>query len=255
MTSGIDLLTDREAETLRLLVRGYDAKSAARELGLSVHTINDRLRQARRKLGVTSSREAARMLAEHEDGTPEKLAGKNFGMACDAARSEAGPETGKVVQKRRTWLWIAGGIAVILASMAALVLSGLFNPTPQVEANLEQVSQASESEALPAALRWVALVDEGDWRASWRTSGQLFNGKVTLAQWTKSITPVRPPLGAVRTRNVQSVRKTRSLPGAPAGQYELLELKTDFANKRGAIETVVMAKEPTGWKVVGYFIR
>ena len=33
-------LTEKEKQTLRLIVRGHDAKSVARSLGLSVHTIN-----------------------------------------------------------------------------------------------------------------------------------------------------------------------------------------------------------------------
>lgn len=45
MTTGIDALTGREKQTLRLILRGHDAKSAALELALSVHTINERLRE------------------------------------------------------------------------------------------------------------------------------------------------------------------------------------------------------------------
>ena len=79
MVEALDDLTDKEKETLRLIVRGHDAKSMASELDLSVHTINERLRVARRKLGVTSSREAARLLFESEGGTYENLAGKDLG--------------------------------------------------------------------------------------------------------------------------------------------------------------------------------
>ena len=53
---GCRALTEKEKQTLRLIVRGHDAKSTARSLGLSVHTINERLRDARRKLAVSSSR-------------------------------------------------------------------------------------------------------------------------------------------------------------------------------------------------------
>lgn len=62
-------LTEKEKQALRLILRGHDAKSAARELAVSVHTVSERLRDARRKLGVTSSREAARRLLADE--TPE----------------------------------------------------------------------------------------------------------------------------------------------------------------------------------------
>ena len=44
MADGYDALTEKEKETLRLMARGHDAKSAASALSLSVHTINERLR-------------------------------------------------------------------------------------------------------------------------------------------------------------------------------------------------------------------
>jgi DNA-binding CsgD family transcriptional regulator len=70
MSEGYRALTEKEKQTLRLLVSGYDAKSMARELGLSVHTVNERLRDARRKMAVSSSREAARQLHKAELGPP-----------------------------------------------------------------------------------------------------------------------------------------------------------------------------------------
>src|SRR3546814_10526644 len=69
--TGIQALTEKEKETLRLLVDGHDAKSMARHLGLSVHTINERLRDARRKMSASSSREAARQLREIEGRSEE----------------------------------------------------------------------------------------------------------------------------------------------------------------------------------------
>jgi DNA-binding CsgD family transcriptional regulator len=66
MKGDVQSLSDRERETLRLLGRGHDAKSIASTLDLSVHTVNERLREVRRKLGVSSSREAARLLLANE---------------------------------------------------------------------------------------------------------------------------------------------------------------------------------------------
>lgn len=66
MAHDVGKLTEREREVLRLLARGYDIKSAAMELSVSTSAVSDRLRQARRKLGVSSSREAARISADHE---------------------------------------------------------------------------------------------------------------------------------------------------------------------------------------------
>lgn len=58
-------LTEKEAEILRLLARGFDVKACARELGISPNSVTERLRSARQKLGVSSSREAARIYASH----------------------------------------------------------------------------------------------------------------------------------------------------------------------------------------------
>jgi DNA-binding CsgD family transcriptional regulator len=63
-------LTEREKEALRLLLKGFDVKTCARELNVSSNTITERLRSARTKLGVTSSREAARILIKAENADP-----------------------------------------------------------------------------------------------------------------------------------------------------------------------------------------
>lgn len=55
-------LTEREIEILRLLVAGHTVKTIAARLGRSETSINERLRSARRKTGVGSSRELARLL-------------------------------------------------------------------------------------------------------------------------------------------------------------------------------------------------
>src|SRR3546814_7553139 len=49
-------------EILRLLVAGHTVKTIAARLGRSETSINERLRSARRKTGVGSSRELARLL-------------------------------------------------------------------------------------------------------------------------------------------------------------------------------------------------
>lgn len=54
-------LSAKEIEVLALIAQGHDAKSAARRLAVSPHTIYERLRRAREKLGVSNSREAARL--------------------------------------------------------------------------------------------------------------------------------------------------------------------------------------------------
>lgn len=60
-------LTGAERQILALLAAGHTAKTAAAALGLSVHGVNERLREARRKTGAGSSRDLARALAAQEN--------------------------------------------------------------------------------------------------------------------------------------------------------------------------------------------
>ncbi len=59
-------LSASELEILRLLAAGHTAKTIAHRLGRSESAINERLRDARRKTGVGSSRELARLLDAQE---------------------------------------------------------------------------------------------------------------------------------------------------------------------------------------------
>jgi DNA-binding CsgD family transcriptional regulator len=59
-------LTEREKVCLRQWLQHKSAKEIARDLGISNHAVEKRLKMARTKLGATSSLEAARMLGEAE---------------------------------------------------------------------------------------------------------------------------------------------------------------------------------------------
>ena len=80
MMEGYQALTGKEKEALRLLLNGHDAKSMASHLGLSVHTVNERLRDARRKLSVSSSKAAARIVRDAETATPQSVGYKVWTM-------------------------------------------------------------------------------------------------------------------------------------------------------------------------------
>ncbi|MCD2323203.1 DUF4019 domain-containing protein [Sphingomonas sp. IC-56] len=259
MRNAILTLTEREKETLRLLLKGHDAKSIARDLGLSVHTINERLRDARRKLGVSSSREAARLLAEAEAGAPNSLGDNALGVLGEATDVPSSGQASRPHRVGHRLAWFGGGMLIMSFLIAAVALSSVFRgstaPGAQASAPAAPVASASASAGLERARTWLALVDRQAWDESWNTAATLFKAKLSAAQWSSMVQAVRQPLGAVSSRTFKSVTKANSIPGAPAGEYETLEFQTDFANRSGATETVVLFREVDGWKVTGYFIR
>jgi hypothetical protein len=57
------------------------------------------------------------------------------------------------------------------------------------------------------------------------------------------------------SRTLTADKRVTSLPGIPDGNYAILKFNTVFAHKRAAVETIALAREASGWRVGGYFIR
>lgn len=257
MSEGYRALTEKEKQTLRLIVRGYDAKSLARRLGISVHTVNERLRHARRKLEVSSSREAARMLLGKEGEDPDFLADKQMGDAESAPgmRHEKAPNDG--LKARHGFAWIIGGMLIMSLFLATLALSSAMQvaepaarSAQATPAGAAEPRAAIDSEIVQSARRWLALVDEGRWDESWNATGRTFRELNTSEKWASVSEEARPPLGAVLSRVTSS---QEHLPAPPHG-YEMIKFRTSFANRADATETVTLERESSGWRVVGYWI-
>jgi ribosomal protein S17E len=110
--------------------------------------------------------------------------------------------------------------------------------------------------ALSSAETWLSLIDEGKYADSWNEAAGYFKGAVKQKQWQEMLKAVRKPLGKVISREVKSKSYHTSLPGAPDGEYVVIQFETSFENKKSAIETVTPMKDKDGkWRVSGYFIK
>ncbi|TKD49906.1 helix-turn-helix domain-containing protein [Sphingomonas baiyangensis] len=248
-------LTDKQKQTLRLMVRGHDAKSIARALDISVHTINERLRDARSKMAVSSSREAARMLfeAEGEGGAaPDPYSLRDTPIGDDAARGAAdignAPLGGAGRAFRRPGLVLGGTLMTFTLGLLALL--GLPQTAPAPVSPPAAASDAANPEIVAFARQWLELVDQARWDASYRATGTAFQKLNTLQVWTDVSEKVRTPLGAVVSRTLLS---QENLPAPPSG-YEVVKFRTSFANKPDTIETVTLDRENGDWRVVGVMI-
>ena len=113
-----------------------------------------------------------------------------------------------------------------------------------------------EKIAREAADSWLQLVDTGNYDESWEEAAEYLRGAVAKEQFRKSLEGVREPLGKVSTRTVKSAKYFTSLPGAPDGEYVVIQYKSSFEKKKEAIETVTPMKEEDGkWRVSGYYIK
>lgn len=246
MTEAYGLLTEKEKQVLRLILHGHDAKSMASELGLSVHTVNERLRNARRKLEVTSSKEAARLLLEEEGDTPQFLGHKQLGEAPGGAAEQAHPPQARIGR-----VLIIGGLLLMSLLLALLTLSPSLPPAQVEETDSRSFQVATADAEMEAAARaWLAMVDAGQWRASYDATAAAFRELNTAEVWEEVSLEARVPLGAVSRREAISFQQ---VPTPPAGHL-IVTFRTDFSGSPDTIETVTLARENGELRVVGYLI-
>ncbi|NJO31738.1 MAG: helix-turn-helix transcriptional regulator, partial [Rhodospirillales bacterium] len=138
-----DPLSAKELEILHLLSEGHTVKSIAAQLERSEASINERLREARRKTGVGSSRELARLLAS------QKIWDRKIDLSADAssAEIEAGPPSGR-------GRWSKGQMMMLIAiplAAAGLLLTAT-NPLDRGETPGSAAQSAAATS--PLAGRW-----------------------------------------------------------------------------------------------------
>lgn len=113
----------------------------------------------------------------------------------------------------------------------------------------------AEEKAEAAALAWLELVDSEQWAESWSQASTLFRSQVGQQQWAQAVRSARGPFGELKSRKLKSAEHMTSLPGAPDGDYVVIQFETVFENKASAVETVTPMLDGEVWRVSGYFVR
>lgn len=120
-------------------------------------------------------------------------------------------------------------------------------PTPAVDAT---------HPAVTAAQTWLAAIDAGNYSQSWKEASPFFKAAVSEQSWNASMESFRKPLGDLVSRKLKSAQSCQSLPGAPDGEYVVMQFDTSFAAKKTAVESVTFSLEKDGlWRAAGYFIK
>jgi hypothetical protein len=111
-------------------------------------------------------------------------------------------------------------------------------------------------QAESVATTWLALTDAAKYGRSWDEASSLFQASITKANWETALKSVRTPLGTLKARKLKAATFTLTAPGAPDGEYVVIQFDTQFENKAAAVETVTPMRERDGsWRVSGYFIN
>lgn len=119
-----------------------------------------------------------------------------------------------------------------------------------------KLAPSKEQQAQQVAEAWLKLIDAGQYDQSHDAAAKLFRGAVAKELWAQQVKAVREPLGALKLRRLKSATYSTALPGAPDGEYVVIQFETSFANKKDAVETVTPMLDADGkWHVSGYFIK
>lgn len=128
--------------------------------------------------------------------------------------------------------------------------------TLAVSGSLSFAAAKPEEAAQKSAEQWLSLVDGGKFTESWTTAAAYFRAAITQEQWVRALETTRKPLGELVSRKLKSAKYTQSLPGAPDGEYVVLQFDTSFTSKKTAVETITPTLDKDGqWRVSGYFIK
>jgi Protein of unknown function (DUF4019) len=116
-------------------------------------------------------------------------------------------------------------------------------------------AEPGAEEASAAGQKWLALLDDQKYEASWIQAGTMFRSEVKQEQWIASLKQFRDPLGTMISRATSRVDFVKTLRGAPDGDYAIIHFTTSFKNKDAVTERLTLVKEDGKWQMAAYAIH
>jgi DNA-binding CsgD family transcriptional regulator len=92
--NALDQITEPQRECLRLVLHHHNSKEIAAKLGVSPSAVDKRIERAVQILGTTSRFAAARLLAEHEEMTSERVAWQPIDVPDATSGTQTHPADG-----------------------------------------------------------------------------------------------------------------------------------------------------------------
>ena len=141
------------------------------------------------------------------------------------------------------------GILSIVAAAMSILLAGCASHSA---AKVER--RANEARAREAALKWLKLLDDGDYEEAFEWEAQDFRMLHTQKSFARYMEARRAPFGRTVSRSVVGAANIEKFTGVPEGNYESIIFKTAFEKKSPTAERVILVKQEIGWRVIDYRI-
>jgi hypothetical protein len=161
--------------------------------------------------------------------------------------------------RRSIYLGLRGLVLVALAT--GLIHGRLFAAQTPAPAPIQQGEPAAdphtaeEQAAERQALGFLGYLDHGRFADSYAYTGMLIRAQLDRDSYAKQLEKARSGVGALLSRELMNATYATTLPGAPDGQYVVLNYGANFANRQQAEETVTLAFAKGYWRVSGYYIK
>jgi Protein of unknown function (DUF4019) len=142
------------------------------------------------------------------------------------------------------------GLAVLLCVLS-IFLAGCATHRPSKSRAEKRVDKIA---ARTAAVKWLKLLDDGDYEEAFEWEAPNFRVSRTQKQFVRYMRGHREPFGRVLSRTSIGAAAIQKLVGAPDGNYESIIFKTAFEHKSPTAERVILVKQSIGWRVIDYRI-
>ena len=104
--------------------------------------------------------------------------------------------------------------------------------------------------------RWLDLIDRGKFDESWIAAAVVLQETITQKEWSADLAARQPKLGRTIMRERKTETYSKTLRGAPTGDYVIVTYLTKFEKTPLVEETLAVAKDAIGqWHVAGYDIK
>jgi uncharacterized protein DUF4019 len=155
---------------------------------------------------------------------------------------------------RRILAAIAVALAVVMGA-AAQTPAPATKPPPS-EPPKEQPTLRDDRDSIDAGMKWLALIDGGNAGAAWDLSSKQLKSSVTRDKFIEGMRDARKSLGKLEGRTAERFARSHQLPGAPEGDYAIIDYTARFAQGKKLQERLVWSiEEGDIWRVAGYEYR